>query len=141
MPFYRTHVLQDAWIHHNAVVEAASPEEAAHMAYRAWRGDDNGVVLEEGDAQGFDDAQEIDPEDVEEITEEEYRAELEPAPPTPSREDKLKRIAVILDEKISGVLRPQGPGIVGVDAAAEAILQAIEKGQLPFNVPTPISQF
>jgi hypothetical protein len=76
MPYYRTEVLQDAWIHHKAVVEADSAEDAAHAAYRAWRGDDNGVILVEGDVQGFDHVDEQDPDDVQEITKEEYEAEL-----------------------------------------------------------------
>ena len=76
MPFYRTGVLQDAWIRWEAVVEASSPEEAAEMAYDAWKGRRKDVKLIEGDVTGFYNANMLDPEDVEEITEEEYKEEL-----------------------------------------------------------------
>ena len=54
MPKFRVPILQDAWVRHEATVEAASPADAAEIAYRAWKEGNEFVKFEELDAIAFD---------------------------------------------------------------------------------------
>lgn len=111
MPFFRGHVLQDAWVLHDYVVEADNPEEAAEAGIDQWKGRRDDIVLEAGEVQGFDHAEQCDPEEIEEITEEEYREALEPVekPADPLKEaiikacDRLERIS-LQEPAVLGVL-------------------------------------
>jgi hypothetical protein len=76
MPFFRTGILQDAWVEHTAVVEAASAEEAQQMAYDQWKGWRDDVKLIVKITHGFDNAEPLDLAYIEEISEDEYKASI-----------------------------------------------------------------
>jgi hypothetical protein len=73
MPKFSVPILQDAWILHEAVVEADDKEQAAEIAYRAWKeGNDDVKFVETGRSTFYhieypelDDIEEI--EDIEEV--------------------------------------------------------------------------
>lgn len=64
---------QDAVITWVATVEAHSKEEAADLVLAHWDGEENGVVLEQGDTYGYDNA-ECEEDDCEEIVDSEVDA-------------------------------------------------------------------
>lgn len=70
---YLVPILQDAWVRHEAVIEADSKEEAAEIAYRAWKEGDDDIKFEEVDSTTFDEI--CDPRDdldaIEEVDEKE----------------------------------------------------------------------
>lgn len=74
MPYFRVLLRQDAWINHEAIVEADTKEDAAHAVVRAWKEGDETIKIRESDQTEFDEA-EADPEEVEELTAEQLAAE------------------------------------------------------------------
>lgn len=56
MTKFNVTVRQDAWIFHNATIEADSAEQAAEKALRAWKHGDETVVFTEDGYEGFDHA-------------------------------------------------------------------------------------
>lgn len=76
MPYFRAHLNQDAWVHHGYVVEADSAEEAKFAGIDQWKGRRNDVVLVDRGYDGHDHVDACDIYDVEEITGEDYEAEL-----------------------------------------------------------------
>jgi hypothetical protein len=67
MAHFRVLLRQDAWINHEAVIEAVSKEEAIEFALDAWKGRRDDIKLVESGHDGFDHA-EADPDEVEELT-------------------------------------------------------------------------
>lgn len=76
MPYYRAGVVQDATIRLDTVIEADDPQLAADAAYRAWESGDRKVPFEHNSTSEHDSADPFEVEEIEEITEEVYRAEL-----------------------------------------------------------------
>lgn len=68
MPKFRTGVRQDAWIQHETVVEADTPEQAQKIAMDMWKGTIPST-LEEGDVVGFDHVDEYDLHEIERVDE------------------------------------------------------------------------
>ena len=64
---------QDAVITWVATVEAINKEDAAAMVLAQWNGEENGVVLERGDAYGYDNV-DCEEDDCEEIVDSEVEA-------------------------------------------------------------------
>ena len=96
--YFRTGVLQDAWIRHEGVVKGPgmTPAEAVNAAYDQWKGRRDDIVLVEASTSGFDACEPISVEEIEEITREEYetqRAEDTAPNPTAPALDIIKDFA------------------------------------------------
>lgn len=67
MPRYRVTVRRDAWINYTAELEAASAEDAATIARKAFWKEDSAIVFKESGVVDSLDHVECDPDDCEEV--------------------------------------------------------------------------